>query len=157
MILNAFNKTVIDFWYRLTSYFFNPDDFTITSAVGFGEYQISRVDKSWCNILKLVFPLCHNCNDIYINRMGSRVTSTYQNISPEVTRKPWRGISPDPDIAPGLSCHRMADILVLSPEKTCDNCYVTFLNKMFTLLSNDVVGSRTRSNWYAEQIHERLI
>ena len=54
---------------------------------------------------------------LYIYHMASRVT--YQNISPEVTRKPWRVMSPDADAegrgwhnAPGLSCHRGADILV---------------------------------------------
>ena len=38
--------------------------------------------------------------------MASRVT--YQNISPEVTRKPWS---------------------VMSPDAEYDICYVTFLNK----------------------------
>ena len=45
-ILDAFIKTVIDFWL----------------SVGLGEYQISRVDKSWCNIFELVLTLCHKCN-----------------------------------------------------------------------------------------------
>ena len=69
---------------------------------------------------------------LYIYHMASRVT--YQNISPEVTRKPWRVMSPSAfgigwHNAPGLSCPRGANILVKSPEKTCDICYVTFLNK----------------------------
>ena len=50
--------------------------------------------------------------------MASRVT--YHNISPSVTRKHWRVMSPD---AEG------ADILVKSPEKICDIRSVTFLNK----------------------------
>ena len=38
---------------------------------------------------------------LYIYHMASRVT--YQNISPEVTRKPWRVMSPD---AEGRGCHQ---------------------------------------------------
>ena len=69
---------------------------------------------------------------LYIYHMASRVT--YQNIIPGVTQKPWRVMSPDAEgrgwhNALGLSCHRGADILVKSPEKTCDTCFVTFLNK----------------------------
>ena len=66
--------------------------------------------------------------------MASRVA--YQNISPSVTQKPWRVMSPLASVditfgigrhnAPGLSCHRGVDILVKSPEKACDICYVTF-------------------------------
>ena len=56
--------------------------------------------------------------------MASRVT--YKNISPEVTRNPWRVMSPD---VGRLLCHQGADILVDSPEKACDLIYVTFLNK----------------------------
>ena len=60
--------------------------------------------------------------------MASKVT--YQSVSPKVTRKPWclaegRGSHN----VPGLSCHPGADILVKSHKKTCNICYVTFLNK----------------------------
>ena len=52
---------------------------------------------------------------LYIHHMASRMT--YRNISPEVTRKLWRVMSPDAEgrgwhNAPGLSCHWGADILV---------------------------------------------
>ena len=53
-MLDSFKKTVIDFWYQLTSWFINPGDFTFTLAVGLGEYQISRVDKSWCQPISKV-------------------------------------------------------------------------------------------------------
>ena len=43
-MLDAANKADMDFWYRLTSWFINPGDFTFTS------YQIPRVDKSWCKL-----------------------------------------------------------------------------------------------------------
>ena len=54
---------------------------------------------------------------IYIYHMASR--ETYQNISPEVTRKPCRVMSPDAEgrgwhNAPGLSCHWGADFIHMS-------------------------------------------
>ena len=56
-IFYAFNKTVIDFWYRLTSWFINPGDFTFTLADGLGKYKISRVDKKSCQLISRV----NNC------------------------------------------------------------------------------------------------
>ena len=52
---------------------------------------------------------------LYIYHMALRVT--YQNISPEVTRKLWRVMLPDAEgrgqhFALGLSCHRGAAFLV---------------------------------------------
>lgn len=64
--------------------------------------------------------------------MASR--ATYQNTCPEVTEKPWSAMSPDAEgrgrhNTPGPSCHRGTNTLALSPEKTCNICYITFLNK----------------------------
>lgn len=61
--------------------------------------------------------------------MVSRATCL--NISPEV-RKPWRVMSPGAESRGRLNiqrllCHRVSNILQLSPEKTSNICYIAFL------------------------------
>lgn len=62
--------------------------------------------------------------------------ATYQQICPELTRKPWSVLSPDDEgrgphtcNTSGISFHRATNILVLSSEKTCIICYITFFKK----------------------------
>ena len=67
------------------------------------------------NVLKLYYMYTALIPILYIYHMASRVT--YQNISPEVTRKPWHVMSPNTKgkgwhYAPGLLCHHEANILI---------------------------------------------
>lgn len=62
--------------------------------------------------------------------------ATYQQICPELTRKPCSVLSPDDEgrgphtcNTSGISFHRATNILVLSSEKTCIICYITFFKK----------------------------
>lgn len=63
--------------------------------------------------------------------------ATYQQVCPGLTRKTWSVLSPDDEgrgphtcNTSGISFHRATNILVLSREKTCNICYMTFFKKI---------------------------
>lgn len=89
----------------------------------------------WCIwVYADTFSLYVDTCSLYIKYMVSR--STYLNICPEVTGKPWKVMSPDTEdrgrhSTSGLSSHLRANIQVLLSEKNIPIYVIniTFLNK----------------------------
>ena len=73
---------------------------TTSSLICFNCLFLKLVNFPNCHILVL-FKLISEKSTLYIYHMASRVT--YQNISPEVTRKPWRVMSPNADLSDVMS------------------------------------------------------